>query len=517
MGKKLYILLASIAALSTYAEIKMPRIFSDDMLLQREKPVKIWGIAEPKAQVGVEFAGQKKSATAAADGKWEVVLDPLSASTELREMVVSENGKPAKTFRDILVGEVWVLAGQSNMQMSYSWRWNMKRPAGNAAIRYFENNSNIVYATPQSDVDPTAKWRRAEGGAVQNFSIIGYEFARELNKDLNVPVGLVFTARGGTRMETWIPFEVMGKSEYLKKRRAEFDEKMVDWRKGGFEKAKAAYDERTAKYEEAVKKAKAEKKKIPQRAWWDSFPPTLESPMPYILNTPAVFWNAKVAPIAGYTARGFLWYQGESNQDDSAARFVEQFKILVDTWREKWGDARAEMPWLAVELVSYVDGKNWPLIRTAQRDGCKSVPNSKLVCTIDTGEQKDIHPADKRPISLRLERAAMASAYGDKSAVCDSPVAKSAKYEKGGAVVEFDTFGGKLVGSGEPRGFELKIGGKWVAAKPEIRSGASIFVASPDGSATPEGVRYAYKQWTKPEVWLFTDGGLPVFDFQIEK
>lgn len=399
--------------------------------------------------------------------------------------------------------------------MSYSWRWNLKRPAGNAVIRFFDNKSDIVYSTPQSDVAPTAKWRRAERGAVPNFSIIGYEFARELNKDLNVPVGLVFTAKGGTRMETWIPFDAMGKSEYLKNRRAEFDEKMIEWRNGGYEKAKAAYEEESAKFEEAVKKAKAEKKKIPQRRW-DLFPPTKESPI-IIHNAPAVFWNAKVAPIAGYTARGFLWYQGESNQDDPYSQFVEQFKILADAWREKWGDTRAEMPWLAVELVSYADGRNWPLIRTAQRDGCKAVPNSKLVCTIDTGEEKDIHPADKRPISQRLERVAMASAYGDKGARADSPLAKSAKYGKGGAVVEFDTFGGKLVGSGEPRGFELKIGGKWVAAKPEIRSGASVFVASPDGSAAPEGVRYAYKQWTKPEVWLFTDGGLPVFDFQIEK
>ena len=285
------------------------------------------------------------------------------------------------------------------------------------------------------------------------------------------------------------------------------------WKNGGYEKAAKAHREKMAKHKAAVEKAKKEKKRPPSMSWSETVAPVPETPF-FALRTPAIHWNGKVAPLAGYSARGFLWYQGESNAGDSRDLFVETFKILVDSWRDAWKDQ--SMPWISVELASYVHGKDWGAVREAQRAAAASVGNSYIASSADTGEDKDIHPADKGPISERLERIAMRRVYGAKDVADMSPEFSGAEFKKGGALVKFGPFGGKLEGRGEPRGFELKIGGKWVEAKPEIKGGSSVWAASPDGAAEPEGVRYLWKSWAKPDAWLYTSDGLPAFGFSKE-
>lgn len=506
-----YFIFAALAASMLSAEINLPRIFSDDMLIQRQKPVKIWGTADANAAVEVEFAGEKKSAKAGNDGKWSVLLDPLEASREGRDMKFYENGKLSRTIKDVLVGEVWVLGGQSNMEMTYTWR-NLK-PEGNPDIRYFSNSAPSISETPQSDTTAGSQWKKADAKNAQSFSMVGYAFAQKLSKDLGVPVGLVYTARGGTRMETWIPFDAMDKSKYLKSRRAEYFEKLPEWKNGGYEKAAKAHKERMEQHKKAVAKAKAENKRPPTMPWKDKIAPRPQTPI-VDLSAPAMHWNGKVAPLAGYTARGFLWYQGESNQNDSEALFVRQFRILVDAWRAAWGDN--SMPWISVELASYGYGKDWGKVRAAQVLAAGSVDNSYIVCASDTGEKTDIHPADKGPISERLEKVAMRRVYDDSSVEDRSPVFAGATFNTGNAVVKFGAFSGKLVGKGEPRGFELKIDGKWIPAKSEIDSDSTVVVSAPNSHSIPEGVRYLWKSWAKPDAWLYTDGGLPAFGFEKE-
>ena len=183
-----YFIFAALAASMLSAEINLPRIFSDDMLIQRQKPVKIWGTADANAAVEVEFAGEKKSAKAGNDGKWSVLLDPLEASKEGRDMKFYENGKLSRTIKDVIVGEVWVLGGQSNMEMTYTWR-NLK-PEGNPDIRYFSNSAPSISETPQSDTTAGSQWKKADAKNAQSFSMVGYAFAQKLSKDLGVPVGL---------------------------------------------------------------------------------------------------------------------------------------------------------------------------------------------------------------------------------------------------------------------------------------------------------------------------------------
>ena len=190
------------------------------------------------------------------------------------------------------------------MEMQYSWR-NLK-PDGNPLIRYFANPSPVLSETPLSDTSASSGWRRAEGDDLRKFSMVGYGFAQRLARDLGIPVGLVFTARGGTAMETWIPFGAMDGSEYLKSRREEYFKSLPAWKNGGYEKAAKAHREKMAKHKAAVEKAKKENKRPPSIPWSETVAPVPETPF-FALRTPAIHWNGKVAPLAGYSARGFLW------------------------------------------------------------------------------------------------------------------------------------------------------------------------------------------------------------------
>ena len=263
--KCMFFAFAALAASALSAEIKLPRVFSDDMMFQRQKPVKVWGMSDPGADVRVEFGGKSASAKAGGDGKWSLFLGAMEASFEPRDMKVYENGKLSKTVKSALVGEVWILGGQSNMEMEYSWR-NLK-PDGNPLIRYFSNPHPNLSETPLFDTSEASGWRRAEGDNPRKFSMVGYGFARRLARDLGVPVGLVYTARGGSWMETWIPFGDMDGSEYLKSRREEYSKEMPAWKGGGYEKAAKAHKEKMARHKAAVEKAKKEKRRPPSMPW----------------------------------------------------------------------------------------------------------------------------------------------------------------------------------------------------------------------------------------------------------
>lgn len=505
MGKHFLIAAFVFGAAQLFAEIQLPRIFSDNMLLQREKPVKIWGTADANAKIDVEFAGSKKSATADARGGWSLKLSPLEASATPREMKFYENGKLSKTVANVLVGEVWVLGGQSNMEMTYSWR--KINPAPNPKIRYFKNPIALA-EKPASDTLPTARWVAADKDNLHAFSMVGYGFAQYLAEKLDIPVGLIYTARGGAKMETYIPFAAMDSSQYLKARRENYAKSLDAWRNGGYQKAKKKYDDLMA----AIAKAKAENKTPPKYFSYQKVKPDPVAPN-FPLTTPAVHFNGMVAPVAGYAARGVLWYQGESNSRDE--NFAEQFAVLVDAWRNAWRDE--SLVWIATEIASF-DAKDadWAKTRQRQRQASHALPNSHIVAAIDTGEKRDIHPADKAAISERMALAALGAVYGDKTVAYKSPEFKSAKYSAGTAEVLFETFGGKLAGRGDSRGFELKIGGKWIPAKAAV-SGDNAVRVSVESAEIPQGVRYAFKSWIKPDVWLYNQSGLPAFGFSDEK
>jgi len=327
-------------------------------------------------------------------------------------------------------------------------------------------------------------------------------------KDIDVPVALISTPLGGTAMRTWIPESLFDKVPFLKSDLA------------AFKKEKAAYDYKAAlekwnkgvaDYNAAVAKAKADGKKIPERPTAIRSRPSEISPR-RAQSTPCYNYNAKIAPIAGFAVRGFLWYQGESDANDaSLPSFEEQFSLLINSWRSAWGSKN--LPFMFVQLASFTIKPDWAETRWAQYKTSKSVPLVYMANIIDCGEEKDIHPKDKTTVGNRLEHLALRHVYKMTNIHADAPEMKSVSVGGNAATVAFDTFGGKLVGKGEAKGFELLVGGKWVAAaSAQILGADKVVVKAPEGAAV-EGVRYLWKNWARPEVWLYNQDGLPAVSF----
>ena len=517
----LYFIAAVAWSYPLTAEIKLPEIFSDGMVFQRNMPVKIWGTADANSQVDVEFNGKKCSAKAGADGKWTLNLPPMEASDSPRKMNISENGKPAKTVSDILVGEVWILGGQSNMEWILSQTDDAKKAIARSNypnIRYFKMDSNRITEKEQYFI-PGGKWIHSNPKDSGSFSAVGFYFGEKLHKDLKVPAGLVNVCKGGTSMRAWTPAEYIDNVPFNKKWMQEYNKKRDDYLKnGGYEKLVAEMKVRRAKYEAACKEADAKGVKRPSAWEYRVSTPLKFTHVPFN-EVPIWHWNAKVAPVAGYAARGVLWYQGESDGWGENPKFSPSFVFdkmyinMVKAWRERWGDDK--LFFLAAQMPSKADASAWPRVRAQQITAAEELGHAACANIIDTGWKDDVHPRDKTLVGHRLEEAALRQVYGDNS-LFQTPRAVSAQYGKDGVLVRIDSFGDKLVGKGEPRGFELKIDGKWVKAKPEIRGG-NVFVTAPSGSSVPEGVRYLWTDWAKPDVWLYNSQNTPVFSFKFEK
>ena len=498
----------------------MPSIFGDNMLLQRNARVKIWGKADANATVDVSFAGQKKSTKADAKGNWSLKLDKMSANKNPQEMTISENGKIGKTIKNILVGEVWIAGGQSNMQWNLIKSSNGKKEvaeANNPLIRYYNQNTRILSKTPEFDSDK-GSWAIPSPKNASKYSAVGYLFAKNLQRDLDVPVGIIFTALGGSKMIAWIPEEKLAENDYTKSVHQNFleqnakysyDDALVEWRK--------SYEDWTEK----VKKAKAEKKRIPQMPDRPNKLTSIRVPF-----TPAWLYNAVVAPVASYSVRGVIWYQGEADSGGlfpteiasplgySLQHFSAQMELLIKSWREKFENPN--MPFIQVQLASFsFEDRDWGMTRWEQYQTTKRVPYCYMANIIDCGEEKDIHPKDKQTVANRISNIALNKIYGQNKIVAFGPEMTSVKYDGNTAIVSFNTFGQKLVGKGSPQGFVVKVGKDWKPAKGELM-GDKVKV-SIDANDEISGVRYLWLSWARPNVWLYNESGLPALSFTNEK
>ncbi len=494
---------------SVIAEITLPKIFSDGMVLQRDMPLKIWGKATPNARIGIEFAGKKKMTKSDKDGKWEFVLDSLPSSKEPLEMTLLENGKADKNIKDILVGEVWITAGQSNME----WARKNTTEAKDAKERAKSYNLMRVFRQPHQislekewDSPSGSKWHDVESQDAMNA--IGFYFGEILLKDLDVPIGLVETPLGGSAMRAWIPQESFAGVKFLEDRQAEFKKQLENY---NYEVEFKNWNERKKAYDAEVAKLKKEGKEVPQAPFNVRTVPNKTSPQRY-QETPSGLFNAKIAPIAGYAARGVIWYQGESDAGGASLEsFVEQFEKLVDAWRKAWGNEDLYFFW--AQLTSYSTKADWGLTRWKQLQCADVVKKSGIINIIDLGEENDIHPKDKTTVGKRFAMLVLKDVYGKKGIHAYAPVLKNAKYGPRGVEVFFETYGRKLVGKGDPRGFEVLVGDKWEPAKVEML-GRRVLVKPVSGNvADVQGVRYLWKSWAQPDVWLFNGDGLPVFSF----
>ncbi|HXX92466.1 MAG TPA: sialate O-acetylesterase [Planctomycetota bacterium] len=482
------ILLALIAALpSLYAapaaELKVHGLFSDNMVLQSDQAAPVWGTAEPGREITVSIAGQKKTAHTGPDGRWMVKLDPLKAGGP-HELAIGE----AITLKNVMVGEVWICSGQSNMEMSVNSSNSAAEEKANAAYPKIRLYTVPRRQADQPEHDLVGSWKECGPDTVGGFSAVAYFFGREVHQKLGVPIGLIHTSWGGTPAEVWT-------SDRVIQSRPEFKNYVTF-----YAQRQEKYEKDLAKYKEDVEKAKAEGKPAPK---------PLNKPMKL-----SCLYNAMIAPLIPYGVRGAIWYQGESNASQ-AKLYQTLFPAMITNWREDWG--QGEFPFGFVQLANFMARRdqpgdsNWAELREAQTMTL-SLPKTGMAVIVDIGDAKDIHPKNKQDVGKRLAFWAESQVYGDKTVVYSGPILDSAKFEGGQAVVSFKHVGGGLVARGDRlTGFALAGEDRkfaWAEAKIE---GDKVVVSS--GSvAKPVSVRYAWAD--NPECNLYNKEGLPASPFR---
>ena len=467
---------------SANAELKTAAIFGDNMVLQQQMLVPVWGWAAPAAEVKVTFSGQTKATRAAADGKWLVKLGELTASFTPQTLVV-ESGE-TKTFTNILVGEVWLASGQSNMEKPLGKRAGQK-PTFNAEAELAAANypnlrifqvEKILSATPLADLQKFQGWQPCNSNALDriSFSAAAYFFGREIHTNRNVPVGLVESAWGGTRIEPWTP-------------------------PVGF--AQVASQKKFADVKISTNK---------------------------ISNTqPQAIYNAMIAPIAGFAMRGALWYQGESNlmgtnADNDYREYTDKMAALVGGWRELWGEGAFPFYFVQIAPFKYygtnVRRANSPEqlaeFWTLQSRAAREIKNTGMVVTTDLVDSLgDIHPRNKSDVGHRLALLAREKTYGEKLE-SSGPVFRKLIISGNQAVLRFDHAGGLASKDGQPLTWFTVAGadGKFVPADAKI-SGDTVEVSAA-GIAKPAAVRFAWAETAQPN--LVNAAGLPAEPFRTD-
>lgn len=497
------------------AVVKPNPLFTDGAVLQRGQAVPVWGTADDGEKITVEFAGQKVSTTAQ-NGTWRVNLKPLSAGGPFT-MTIS--GGNTVAVNNLLVGEVWVCSGQSNMEFKFSRCASAKEEEPKAdypKIRMFTVKKRV-------SIKPLAE---AEGGWVEcsprtvgGFSAVGYFFARDLYQKLGVPIGMIHTSWGGTPAQAWTSIEGFGGHPELQeyedaaKRRIEDHPAAVAAYPAKLEEFKAAKKKRDdaagqamKAWKEAAAKARKDGQSPPPRPEAAGKPPSPPMPPEGNQNQPTTLYNGMLAPIVPYSIKGVIWYQGESNAG-KARQYRDLFPAMIADWRAKW--KQGDFPFLFVQIAPF-NGQP-PEIREAQFLTLSKAAHTAMAVTTDVGNPTDIHPTQKEPVGQRLALAARALAYGEKIDY-SGPLYQSMAPRGGELVVRFTHAGGGLVAKGgELKGFQIAGEDKvFVPAKARI-SGNEVIVAA-EGVKDPKAVRYGWAN--SPDVNLFNAQGLPASPFR---
>ncbi|MCX7423051.1 MAG: DUF1080 domain-containing protein [Planctomycetia bacterium] len=488
--------------LSAAEKLSLGSLLTDHAVLQRDMAVPVWGKAEPGQKVTVQFGGQEKAATADKDGKWLTKLDPLAASTEGRVLTVkSEPSNETLKREDVLVGEVWVCSGQSNMAFGLK-----NSVLGEAAIKAAGDSQLRLFAAAARAVDEPqdsigGSWAVDSPESATGFSAVAYFFGKELRQKLGVPVGLIKSAVGGTVAEAWTAKADLEANPTLKPLFDKHAEQIA-----GYAKQLEDYKQREPmllkRHEEAVAKAKADKKPEPRK------PQPPQNPA-MSSNRPTGLYNGSIAPLQPYAIKGAIWYQGESNSA-RGKEYQTLFPAMITSWRKAWG--QGDFPFLFVQIAPH--NNMTPEVREAQRITVQTTQNTAMAVTIDIGDAADIHPRQKQPIGVRLSVAARALAYGEKIEY-SGPDYDAISVSGNKATLSFKHVGGGLVAKeGGLKGFSIAgADEKFVEAKAEI-VGDTVVVSS-DAVSAPVQVRYG---WTNvPEGRLWNKDGLPASPFQSDK
>ena len=532
------------------AEVTTAGLFGHQMVLQQGMPVPVWGFAKPGEKVTVRFGRSTAQTITGADGKWLVRLPPLRANSVGTNLVVQ--GANTLTFTNVLVGDVWICSGQSNMEFGFL-NIAKKEAIVDPQIRTFcvlksasltpvDNTESIP---PEVGLDTQmGHWQMENpGGPWGGFSAIGYLFAKEIRQQTQNPVGLIGSYWGGTPAQAWLSLAALEKEPILSnyvdgfrtmkpEQRQKFPVKWVDyilamqkWNRDSRE----PYEKSKREWEVAAQQAKAAGQPAPP-------PPQMAFPRPAdpgCVGTTTSLFNGMIHPLIPYAIKGVIWYQGEANTYNGAEYGV-LFPALIKDWREKWnqppspgsGASGHDFPFLFVQLAGWGSGAGrWAALREGQTKAL-ALPNTGMAVAIDVGDKQDIHPRNKLPVAHRLALAAEHIAYG-KNIIYQGPTYDSLKLDQNRLRVSFKNIGsGLVIGSapllpGQPPaptplaldGFSIAgTNRQWYAATAVIQ-GASVIVAH-EQVAEPVAVRYAWGDY--PPCNLYNKEGLPAVPFRTD-
>jgi sialate O-acetylesterase len=486
------------------AEIRLPSLFSDNMVLQRDKPIPVWGWAEPGEKIEVSLQKQQVK-TVATQGKWMVYLPPMKAGGPY---TLTIKGSNTITCKQVLIGEVWITSGQSNME------WGLfKTIGGDSAIAQSNNEQLRIFNVPhnvkmQPDSNVNAKWMLSAPATTKNLSAVAYHFLSTLQKELNVPVGCINVAFGGTVIESWMSKEVLDKMPVKDKYMS-------------LDSTKAEYDARLLKikpiidaYEKAKDSAKA--LRLP--------PPPRPTQIPSEFKGTTTIYNGELAPLIPYAVKGMVWYQGESNAYPGRANTYRQLlPAFIGMCRNKWNDVA--LPFIIVQISGDrslqkdpVENSGIAVIKEAQLLTARNTPHTALVTTHDCGEL-DVHNRNKQPIGKRVCQAALALAYG-KPVPFTGPLFSKWRKEGDKIIISFTQIGSGLTIKTDTTKpdtlYGFAIAGKdkqFYSAKAVIRNNEVVVssAAVPD----PTAVRYAWANFSF--LWnLYNKDGYPASAFRTD-
>ncbi len=504
----------------TMAEIKLSGLFGNDMVLQRDRAVKVWGWADPDETVAVQFANQQKSATTEENGFWSVTLDAMEASAEPRALIVqSPDGTQQIKIDNVVVGDVWLCSGQSNMEWEMRSTHNFKEAVDEnlPLIRHFKIG-HTTHDTPQDVVH--GNWIPAINGAAAHFTAVGFYFGRDIHKAHNIPIGLIGSNWGGTKIEPWTThdgFRMVPELQEINRGLTLRDPASQERKQ-----AEIAYLNELEAWIPSARDAVEAAQPLPQK-------PNSRIPNWTSHQDPTRIYCAMIHPLRHFAIKGAIWYQGESNGGEGDSYRLKKH-ALVKGWRELWG---YDFPFYYVQLANFKDavdtpgaGDGWARLREAQLKALE-IPHTGMACIIDIGEARDIHPRNKLDVGKRLARWARANDYGEKELVPSGPLFRDYTINGNAITLSFTHVGSGLM-AGMKNGVEptveqpdaelkrFAIAGadkQWVWANAHIE-GNQVVVSSPDVTE-PVAVRYAFSM--HPEGCnLYNKEGLPASPFRTD-
>lgn len=478
------------------AQVRLPAFFQDHMVVQRDAPVHVWGYASPGEAVSVTFRGADAHAVADDIGRWSIYLPPGGAGGPF-EMDVQGSNRIAVT--DILVGDVWIASGQSNME--FPMAEGMNRGVNNekeeiAAANYPRIRLLDIQPrsadSPQEDEAIRHSWSVCTPASVASFSAVGYFFARDLQQHQHVPLGIIDDTWGGTPAEAWTSLDALAANASLMP---------VFARRARLMDGLSTLELEHKRQENAFESAKAAGKEAPA-------PPWIPDPASW---KPAGLYNAMIAPLTPFAIKGVIWYQGESNSDpDAASLYGPLFQTMIEDWRNKWGEGN--FPFLFVQIANFNPGTLWPVVREGQRSAL-ALRNTAMAVTIDIGDADNVHPKDKQDVGLRLSLAARAIGYGEHIEY-SGPLPHAVTADGSRLRIQFShAESGLTAKNGALRGFEIAGSDmQYVPAQAEIEGGTVM--VSADSVKDPVYVRYGWA--ANPDCNLYNRAGLPASPFEAQ-